>query len=177
MPYVQMCLQRCRGPRGGGELAGIEIEGRMVHDWAWKPILRPDFDQRGGSMGGLLHAAGGAFKHTGVLGGGKAHQGSPTWPSKPAAATEPNPGAAEVQAKWDVRDGREESVPQAQAAGSYVMAEGGPFSRVGPWGGKEALEIRSFLYGGHMPESGVGMVLEGGAPLPPPGWSFGTLPE
>jgi hypothetical protein len=165
------------GPAPGKGFAGLELEGRMVHGWAWKPILRPDFDQRGGSMGGLLHAAGGGFKHTGVLGGGKVHQGSPTWPSKPAAPSEPNPGAAELQTRWDIREVREEVFPQAEPDGSYREAKAGPYSRIGPWGGEDALIIRSFLYGGHLPESGVGMVLEGGASLPPPEWSFGILPK
>jgi len=128
-------------------------------------------------MGGLLHAAGGGFKHTGVLGGEKVHQGSPTWPSKPAAPSEPNPGAAELQTRWDIREVREEVFPQAEPDGSYREAKAGPYSRIGPWGGEDALIIRSFLYGGHLPESGVGMVLEGGASLPPPEWSFGILPK
>lgn len=164
------------GPAPGKGFAGLELEGRMVHDRAWE-TLRPDFDHGGGAMGSLLHLAGGVHQHTGVIGGGKAQQGAPMWPSQPALPTKPNQGAAERQARWDIREAREETIDQPSTSGSYVMEHGGPYSRVGPWGGLESLESHSLLYGGPASSGTVGMVLQGGSTLPPPGWSFGDLPD
>ena len=161
------------GPAPGQGFAGLEIEGRVVHDRAWEKI-RPDFDQRAGSMGGLLHLAGGGFKHTGLIGGGK-EQGAVVWPSEPANPPAPNVGAAEVQTKWDVRTSNGEDVSPPHTDGAYVFEHGGPYSRVGPWGGLVALNSHSLLFGGS--DVGGGMVLQGGGSLPSPTWSFGKIPD
>ena len=161
------------GPAPGQGFAGLEIEGRVVHDRAWEKI-RPDFDQRAGSMGGLLHLAGGGFKHTGLIGGGK-EQGAVVWPSEPANPPAPNVGAAEVQTKWDVRTSNSEDISSPHTDGAYVFEHGGPYSRVGPWGGLVALNSHSLLFGGS--DVGGGMVLQGGSSLPSPTWSFGKIPD
>ena len=125
----------------------------------------------------MLHLGGGAYAHTGVIGGGQNQQGAVMYPSAPSEPEAPNPGAAELQAQWDVREARTEALEQPSESGSYVMQNGGPYSRFGPWGGLASLETQSFLYGGTLPSGGVGMMLQGGKPLPPPDWSLGNLSD
>jgi hypothetical protein len=167
------------GPAPGQGVAGVEISGRSISENN-APLPRPVHDQRGGAMGGLLHAAGGAFSHeTGRLGGGAPpKEGALLWPSAPSRPSAPAPGSAAARTLWDIRPSHQIGGPAASESSctftmEYLGGEEG-YSRIGPWGGLDALEEKSLLSGGvGLQVSGI--VLQGGAPLSPPLRVFGTL--
>jgi len=167
------------GPAPGRGVAGIEISGRSISENN-APLPRPIHDQRGGAMGGLLHAAGGAFSHeTGRLGGGAPPAaGALLWPTAPSRPTAPAPGSAATRTLWDIRPSHQIGGPVAgESSCTFIMEYlGGDegYSRIGPWGGLAALEEKSLLSGGGELQVG-GIVLQGGAPLAFPSRVEGVL--
>ena len=101
---------------------------------------------------------------TGMLGGGEV-QGAVTWPTAPSRPTA-SPSLARNRTFWELRESFEDAVPAPSTVElTYVMEDGGPYSRTGPWGGFNSLTPLSLLNGG---ENADGMVLSGGAALPEP---------
>jgi len=153
-------------------LAEIDLQGRMFVEVAAPPPAYP-FEQGGGAPGAFLTLGGGGDALSGTLGGGEV-QGAVTWPSAPSRPTG-KPSLVSVRTFWDLRTDAgtgspppfsEESFPQPIISSlEYEMLVGAGFSRLGPWGGIEALAPISMLNGGSLPS---GMVLFGGASLPEP---------
>ena len=144
-------------------LAEINLEGRMFGETLAPPPAHP-FEQGGGAPGSFLMLGGGAHPLTGTLGGGSV-QGAVTWPSAPSRP-DGKPSLVANRTFWDLRERHEDAVaPPITAALTYLMEEGGAYSRTGPWGGVESLSPLSLLNGGGPAD---GLVLYGGAPLPEP---------
>jgi hypothetical protein len=167
------------GPAPALGFAGIELSGRILVEGS-APLPRPAHEQRGGAMGGLLHAGGGAFSHdTGKLGGGaSANAGAALWPTAPSRPSAPGPGAAGTRTLWDIRPLHlEDGTVPTEAACHYILEDASGasgYSRIGPWGGLEALTDQSLISGG--PDSLVGgIVLAGGGSLTAPSRIEGQL--
>ncbi|MEC7108980.1 MAG: hypothetical protein VXX11_03105 [Planctomycetota bacterium] len=144
-------------------LAEINLDGRMFVETLAPPPAHP-FEQGGGSPGSFLTLGGGAHTMTGMLGGGEV-QGAVTWPTAPSRPTA-SPSLARNRTFWELRESFEDAVPAPSTVElTYVMEDGGPYSRTGPWGGFNSLTPLSLLNGG---ENADGMVLSGGAALPEP---------
>ena len=144
-------------------LAEINLEGRMFVETLAPPPAHP-FEQGGGAPGSFLTLGGGSHGLTGMLGGGEV-QGAVTWPSYPSRP-KGKPSLARNRTFWELRESFEDSVPTPSTTElSYLLEEGGAYSRTGPWGGGESLAPLSLLNGG---EHADGMVLSGGAALPEP---------
>lgn len=162
-------------------LAEIDLQGRMFVEVAAPPPAYP-FEQGGGAPGSFLTLGGGVGTLSGTLGGGEG-QGAITWPSAPSRPTG-KPSLINVRTFWDLRADAgtespppfsEDSFPQPTIFSlEYEMLIGAGFSRIGPWGGIEALATISMLNGGVVP---TGMVLHGGAPLPDPSHIRGSFNE
>jgi hypothetical protein len=128
-------------------------------------------------IGHTFHLSGGSYSGT-TLGG----KGAVLFPNAP---TKSGAGAANRQAHIYIRNSHEDTMSAPSDGGSCtgVLTDyANLYSHIAPWGSPTALAQNSLLYGASssqpsgIPTSGVGMIAQGGNPLPQPTTTSITFP-
>ena len=128
-------------------------------------------------IGNIFHLSGGTY--TGGTLGGKSSVLFPNAPTKSGA------GALNRQAHVYMRDNHEETfgdISDGDACTGVLTDYSMLYSHIAPWGTSIALSENSLLYGASsaqpsgIPSSGMGMVAQGGSPLPSPTTTSITFP-